>query len=264
MDAASASATSLDFAAATPLALQLDFTAPHPRHFGAPAAEMQPLRLGDFEGEVVRGASCNCSRITLVPHCNGTHTESVSHLTLQQVPLQDFVPLAPLPALLLTVPPVHAVASAEDSDPQPQAGDELVTRASLLHAWQVFAQQPARALLLRTGAASGTGNPPYLSRQLMQELVARGIEHLVVDLPSVDRTHDEGRLTAHRIFFGLPPHSVDRAQATRAHCTITELAHFPAALADGPCALQLQLAPFSGDAVPSRPLHIPLARRNFP
>ncbi|HMA11203.1 MAG TPA: cyclase family protein [Steroidobacteraceae bacterium] len=262
MDAAPATAADLDFAAATPLALQLDFTAPHPRHFGAPAAEMQPLRLGDFEGEVVRGASCNCSRITLVPHCNGTHTESVSHLTVQQVPLQDFVPLAPLPALLLTVAPVSAASSPEDSDPGPQPHDELVTRQSVLDAWLPFAQDRARALLLRTGAATGTGNPPYLSRQLVQELVTRGVEHLVVDLPSVDRAHDEGRLTAHRIFFGLPPHSVDRAQATRAHCTITELAHFPATLADGPCALQLQLAPFTGDAVPSRPLHIPLVRRS--
>jgi kynurenine formamidase len=253
-----ATASDLDFAAATSLALQLDFSAPHPRHFGAPAAQLQPLRLGDFEGEVLRGASCNCSRITLVPHCNGTHTESVSHLTIQQEPLQSFVPLAPLPALLLTVSPTRAASCTEDSDPLPQAQDELVTREALLRAWQPFAKHNARALLLRTGAKLDGDSPPYLSRQLMHELVLRGIEHLVVDLPSVDRTHDDGRLTAHRIFFGLPSHSVDRDLATRSQCTITELAHFPVLLADGPCALQLQLAPFSGDAVPSRPLHIPL------
>jgi kynurenine formamidase len=261
MDAALASALQLDFDSATPLALQLDFTAPHPRHFGAPAAEMQPLRLGEFEGEVVRGSSCNCSRITLVPHCNGTHTESVCHLTLQQVPLQDFTPLAPMTALLLTVPPVAAVNAGEDTDPPPQPQDDLITLGALLGAWQPFADNRPRALLLRTGARLDTDNPPYLSRQLARELVARGVEHIVVDLPSVDRARDEGRLTAHRIFFGLPAHSVDRAQSTRPHCTITELAHFPATLADGPCALQLQLAPFAGDAVPSRPLHIPLAHR---
>jgi arylformamidase len=225
---------------------------------------MQPLRLGDFEGEVVRGASCNCSRISLVPHCNGTHTESVSHLTVQQVPLQQFVPLAPLSALLLTVRPETAASSAEDSEPAPQPTDQILTRANLLQAWAQFGHSAAKALLLRTGASIDTDNPPYFSRQFMQELVARGVEHLVVDLPSVDRARDEGRLTAHRVFFGLPAHSVDRAQATRADCTITELAQFPVALADGPCALQLQLAPFSGDAVPSRPLHIPLARRNGP
>jgi len=255
-------ALQLDFAAATALALQLDFDAPHPRHFGAPAAESLPLRLGDFEGEVVRGASCNCSRITLVPHCNGTHTEGVSHLTVQQVPLQQYVPLWPLPALLLSVAPMPAASTTEDSDPAPQPGDEIITRESLLGAWQSFPRDGLRALLLRTGASLATDNPPYLSRQFMQELVARGIEHLVLDLHSVDRDREEGRLAAHRVFFGLPPHSVDRAQAARAQCTITELAHFPPTLADGPCALQLQLAPFSGDAVPSRPLHIPLAHRS--
>jgi len=264
MGAAPETALDLDFASATAVALQLDFGAPHPRHFGAPAAAMQPLRLGDFEGEVLRGASCNCSRITLVPHCNGTHTEGVSHLTVQQVPLQQYVPLAPLPALLLSVAPTRAASGTEDSDPAPQPADEIITRESLLRAWAPFAGTRAPALLLRTGAGIDNDNPPFVSRQFMQELVARGIEHLVIDLPSVDRTRDEGHLTAHRIFFGLPPHSVDRAQATRGHCTITELAHFPAALADGPCALQLQLAPFSGDAVPSRPLHIPLARRADP
>jgi kynurenine formamidase len=160
------------------------------------------------------------------------------------------------------VTPVGASSSEEDSDPAPQARDEIVTRAALLRAWQRFDQGGARAVLLRTGSANNTDNPPYLSRQLVQELVSRGVEHLVIDLPSVDRSRDEGRLTAHRIFFGLPPHSVDRAQASRPHCTITELAHFPAALPDGPCALQLQLAPFTGDAVPSRPLHIPYARRS--
>jgi len=261
MGLAPASLPELDFAAATALALQLDFSAPHPRHFGAPAAEMQPLRLGDFEGEVVRGASCNCSRITLVPHCNGTHTEGVGHLTVQQVPLQQYVPLSPLPALLLTVSPQVAAGCDEDTDPFPLPGDELITRAALLRAWQPFAQHRPPALLLRTGANIDGGNPPYLSRQFAQELLARGVEHLVLDLPSVDRAQDEGLLTAHRIFFGLPAHSVDRAQASRPRCTITELAQFPAHLTDGPCALQLQLAPFSGDAVPSRPLHIPLRRR---
>ena len=71
--------------------------------------------------------------------------------------------------------------------------------------------------------------------------MARGIEHLVVDLPSIDRGRDGGRLCGHRLFFGLPPGSVQREEATRPLCTITELAHFPDWLKDGPCGLQLQL-----------------------
>jgi arylformamidase len=259
-------ALEVDYSAATSLALELDFAATHPRHFGAPAASSTPYRTEGFEGEVILGASCNCHSITLIPHCNGTHTESVSHLTLQQVPLHRFVPFEPIPALLLTVQPRAAgddprsVGGADDTDPPPQSGDRLLTRSDLLSAWQSYAEFPARALLLRTQADLKTSNPPYLSRQFARELVTRGIEHLVVDLPSVDRSQDEGRLTAHRIFFGLPPDSTDRALATRAACTITELASFPAPLRDGPCALQLQLPAFTGDAVPSRPVHLPLIR----
>ena len=90
-------------------------------------------------------------------------------------------------------------------------------------------------------------------------LVERGIEHLVVDLPSIDRAHDEGRLTAHRIFFGLPPRlnvSCRRQRAPRA--TVTELAYIPDDVADGAYLLELQVPALGGDAVPSRPLLYPL------
>ena len=252
----------VDFSAATSLALTLDFDGDHPRHFGAPAAQSRAFRTEGFEGEVERGASCNCRSITLIPHCNGTHTESASHLTVQQRPLHEIAPLAPLPALLLSLLPRPMDSTDEDTDPAPQPGDQLLTRGDLLAAWQRQPPGEPRALMLRTGTPAGSsGNPPYFSRQLMAEIVARGIEHLVVDLPSVDRSHDEGRLTTHRLFFGLPTGETDLAAATRAHCTITELASFPPHLVDGPCALQLQLPAFTGDAVPSRPLHLPLVRR---
>jgi kynurenine formamidase len=206
---------------------------------------------------VARGASCNCQQVTLIPHCNGTHTESASHLTLEQRALHEFLPVAPMPALLLQVAPEHALASGEDSAPAPQAGDRLVTRRALLAAWQPHASAQPRALLLDTGTDWRDGAPPFLSRQLVTELVARGIQHLVTDLPAVDRLQDEGRLTAHRIFFGLPAGSTRLADAARPDATITELAQFPATLVEGPCALQIQIPAWSGDAVPSRPLHLP-------
>ena len=248
----------VDFSRAVPLALPLDFDAPHPRHFGAPAAGSKPLHAGTFEGEVARGASCNCRSVTLTPHCNGTHTESASHLTVQQRPLHDFLPAAPMAALLLTVPPVAAADSGEDSYPAPAADDRLITRFGLLSAWVHHPAEAPRALLLRTGTHWSVAAPPYLSRQCAAELVVRGIEHLITDLPSVDRLQDEGRLTAHRLFFGLPTGSNALADAARPMATITELATFPAELTDGPCAVQIQIPAWSGDAVPSRPLYLPL------
>jgi hypothetical protein len=150
--------------------------------------------------------------------------------------------------------------SDEDSHPPPQPGDELITRAALRSAWPATLPITPRALLLRVRGANVQADvPPYLTRQAAEEIVRRGIEHLIIDLPSVDRSEDEGRLTAHRIFFGLPAGSVQQDEATRPLCTITELAHFPASLPDGPCAVQIQLPAFTGDAVPSRPLYLPLA-----
>jgi arylformamidase len=262
--ATSNATTAVNFAAATSLAMELDFSGVQPQHFGAPRARSTPFQVGSFEGDVSRGASCNCSSITLIPHCNGTHTESVGHLTTGFMPLHEFVPMEPIPALLLTVDVISAADTTEDSLPVPMKGDRLITREAVLKQWPAGQRIAPRALLLRTGAgASATSaqpdaNPPYLTRQAASEIVQRGIEHLVVDLPSVDRSSDEGKLTAHRIFFGLPAGSTDAQQATRGQCTITELAQFPSRVPDGPCALQLQIPSFTGDAVPSRPLHIPL------
>jgi arylformamidase len=255
----------IDLAAPVSLARPVRFDGGGPRHFGAPAAHSRPYAAPGFSGEVRRGASCNCATIELTPHCNGTHTESVAHLVDEPLDVCDLVPLGLMPALVVSAAPVDASATDEDSDPAPQAGDRLLTRGAVLAGWPATLPFAPRALVLRSAAgeadhdgpgedADGDAVAPYLSRQLVGELVARGIEHLVVDLPSIDRGHDGGRLCGHRLFFGLPPGSTRLAQATRRACTVTEYARIPAALADGPCALQLTLPRLAGDAVPSRPL----------
>jgi kynurenine formamidase len=266
----------IDLGAPVSLARVVRFDGAGPRHFGAPAARAWPDSVPGFKGEVRRGASCNCTTLELTPHCHGTHTESVAHLVEEALDVCDLVPLGLMPALVVSVAPVDAATTGEDSDPAPQPGDRLLTRAALLQGWPASLPFAPRALVLRMRDAAGAtapddaGSPPdgpegadvatpYLSRQLVGELVARGIEHLVVELPSIDRGHDGGRLCGHRLFFGLPPGSTRLAEATRRDCTVTEYARVPASLADGPCALQLTLPRLAGDAVPSRPLAFRLA-----
>ena len=86
----------------------------------------------------------------------------------------------------------------------------------------------------------------------------RGIEHLVLDVPSADRSRDGGALTAHRILFGLPPGSSSLGEAQRRDCTITELAYIPDSVTDGWYFLSLQIPAIAGDAIPSRPVLYPL------
>lgn len=244
------------------LSVELDFQGPQVRHFGAPRAGSQPYSVPGFPGSVARGASCNCESITLIPHCNGTHTECAGHLTREPLYAQRVVPRGLLPALLISVKPAASTQTLESSDPAPHADDSVVTRGALQAAWPAELPFTPRALVIRT-LPNEPGKrtrdytdvtPPYLTREAAQYLVERGIEHLVVDLPSIDRAHDEGRLTAHRLFFGLPAGQTALARAARSTCTITELAYIPDQAADGPYLLEVQVPAINGDAVPSRPL----------
>ena len=73
------------------------------------------------------------------------------------------------------------------------------------------------------------------------------MEHLLIDLPSVDREKDEGKLTAHHIFWDYPNN-------TQLQKTITELIYVPNDVLDGTYLLNLQIASFENDATPSKPV----------
>jgi arylformamidase len=254
------------------LAIPVEFESGRgPRHFGAPPPESKPWSVGSFSGSVATGASCNCSTLSLIPHCQMTHTESVAHLTQEAGDAWRVVPRGLLPAVVLSVSPEPARETSESTDPQPWGTDTLITRRRLRAAWPLARPTASTfdpvAVIVRTlpnDAAKKTRDysdtvPPYFTREAMEWLVEKRIEHLVVDLPSVDRTHDEGRLVGHRIFFGLPPASTARGDAARSRATITEFAFIPDEVVDGACVLSLAVPAIGGDAVPSQPIVYPLA-----
>jgi arylformamidase len=252
----------IDLGAAHSLALPQAFDGTQPRWFNTPPAHSTPVALPGFSGAVATGASCNCQTLHLTPHCDGTHTECVGHLTRTAVHVMDVAPRELLPALLLSVGAETAAQSGESSEPAPRAADLLITRRALQAAWPTAEPFAPRALAIRTlPNDSGkmrrnyTREPAaFLSREAAEFIVARGVEHLVLDVPSADRGDDGGQLCAHRIFFGLPPGSSALRAARRPQATITELAYVAAGVPDGHCLLMLQLPALRGDAVPSRPL----------
>ena len=98
----------------------------------------------------------------------------------------------------------------------------------------------------KTKYYSGT-NPPFFQADAIEFLVSRGIKHLLTDLPSIDREVDAGRLTAHKVFWGLP-------DALRKACTITELIYVDNAVQDDLYLLNLQIISLEMDASPSKPV----------
>lgn len=250
------------------IAIPLDPRGPQPAHFGAPRARAEPLAGGGFVGDTRAGGSCNCETITIVPHCNGTHTEGPGHLTSERISVHASALRPAFVAALVSVAAEDAEQSGETSDPGPQPGDRWITARALAGALAAIEPAPIEALVVRTlpnDAAKRTRDwmepplPPYFTLEAMTMLVERGVSHLLTDLPSIDRLLDEGRLSGHRVFFGMPPGSRAAHEVGRPDATITEMIYAPGSLPDGLYALSLQLAAWITDAVPSRPVLFPLA-----
>lgn len=256
-----------DVSAPADLGVPLQFPGPQPRFFAGSAARAEPLRAGGFCGSVAGGASCNCSVYTLAPHCHGTHTECVGHVTDNATALAGLTPVAPALALLASVRPEPLGAAAQAADGTRDPADPVITRALLATAAARWVRDPWTALVVRTlpndldkrfRTYAGPCPAPYFTADAMRWVVERGVTSLVVDLPSLDRADDGGALAAHRTFWGLAPGVQDARQARRGRALVTELAYVPEAAADGLYLLDLQVPAFATDAAPSRPVLYPV------
>ena len=250
--------------------------------WGLEHPEVGPHTDGDFVGKVSEGASVNFNDIHFNPHAHGTHTECVGHITKEfrsvNKSLERFFFLAELVSVT----------------PEKRDGDEVISKAALeqaLPSWATdileqalknamplhpqadpvpsSAQAFPPALIIRTlpndeskltRQWSGT-NPPYLTEEAARFLADIGVEHLLIDTPSVDREKDEGRLLAHKAFWGVGDQrkpkvdrSADSQRTPRKAATITELVYVPDTIRDGSYFLNLQVAAFENDASPSRPV----------
>lgn len=248
------------------IAMPLDFDGVQPNHFGAPAAHARPFAEDGFVGDVRAGGTVNCEVLELVPHCNGTHTECVGHVTTDRIAVHEVLRGGLQVARLVSIRPGPAALHGETPDPDAAADEPVVTAHALSAALAAFPGE-SEALVIRTlpnDAAKlsrryqGEAPSPYLTVEAATLLVANDVRHLVVDLPSIDRAHDRGRLKAHRIFWGLPPGAQRAHDAARRDSTVTELAWIAPTVRDGWYLLDLQLPAFMSDAAPSRPLLYPI------
>jgi kynurenine formamidase len=199
-----------------------------------------PVRDGNFIGSIAEGGVVNFKNISFNPHAHITHTECCGHITEAFHSVNDGLKQFFFNAQLISFLPDQ------------QNEDEVITLEQLK---SVHLNKDVEALIIRTTpnsdqkitrAYTGT-NPPYLDARIAAYLIAHGIEHILVDLPSVDREQDTGALAFHHAFWEVP-------KATNMKRTITEFIYVPNNILDGLYILELQMSSFRNDACPSRPV----------
>lgn len=212
--------------------------------FYIPAVEYTPFRVGEFVGEISQGGSCNVMNVCFNPHGNGTHTESVGHISTDKYPIYQSLTEYFFVSKLITIAP------------EEKNGDRFITAEQITIA--VGTDWP-EALVIRSlpnseekinFQYSGT-NPVYMDPVATLLLKEKDVKHLLVDFPSIDREEDGGKLLAHKNFWNYPV-------APRKACTVTELIFVPDSVFDGLYLLNLQTASFDNDASPSKPVLFPL------
>ncbi|MFV8368567.1 cyclase family protein [Flavobacterium sp. LB2R40] len=208
--------------------------------------EIEPVVFGDWIGSVKQGASINFNTIFFNPHGHGTHTECLGHITREfysiNQSLKQFFFLA---ELISVVPEIQ--------------GEDLVITKSQIE--KGLSGKTPEALIIRTlpnfkikkSLKYSNTNPPFLEEDAARFIRESGIKHLLIDLPSVDKEKDDGKLLAHKAFWNVT--NVNKLNAdARLDCTITEMIFVSEAAKDGSYLLNLQIASFENDASPSKPV----------
>lgn len=207
---------------------------------------MEPVRANGFVGAVEEGGAVNFRNIFFNPHGHGTHTECLGHITKVVYSVNDVLTKFMCKAQVISIKP-EIIHNKEYNEQ-----DLVITKEQLD---QVKWDESIEALIIRTIPNQdqkthkdySATNPPYLSLDCLETIDSLGIKHLLIDLPSVDRESDGGKLEFHHGFWKVP-HNPDHER------TITELIFVENTIEDGTYILELQMAPFVNDASPSRPV----------
>jgi len=236
------------------LSTRLNFTDGEISIYGVPPAEAKPLNYGGTIASMLHGGPCNAYRIDMAPHCHGTHTECIGHILpeVQNVADLNIEPL--IAATLIRVQLERRTESTDNYNASACHRDWLITRASIDKALRNLSNDYLEALIIATAPCNWKQNgnhAPYFSHQAIERIVELGVQHLLVDIPSIDRLDDGGQMDNHHCFWGIKGSSPPKSE--RRHSTITELIHVPSHVSEGYYFLTLQLPDLAGDALPSRP-----------
>ena len=204
------------------------------------APTIEPVKDGDWVATVKDGACINFNNIMFNPHAHGTHTECVGHITKKVHSINKNLKQFFFLAEVITVAPEKYLK------------DKVISKKQLQFA---LGNKKRDAIIIRTipntkeklSKQHSNTNWTYLQEDAVKFLVKKGIKHLLIDLPSIDREKDGGELVGHNAFWNT-------SGKLRLDATITEFIYVPNSVKDGEYFLNLQIAPFENDATPSKPI----------
>jgi kynurenine formamidase len=214
--------------------------------WGIESPQISPVVSGDWTGKVTKGAAVNFNNILFNPHAHGTHTECLGHITLDFFDVQDCLKSFFFLAELITI------------EPEKQGHDFIIAKRQIEKALKNVNPEAVIIRTLpndidKTSKKYSGNNPAFLSADAAKYLCESGVKHLLIDLPSVDQEEDGGKLAAHKAFWNVK-NTTELNSDARLDATITELVFVPDSIQDGSYLLNLQIAPFSNDATPSKPI----------
>lgn len=232
--------------------LSLAFKEGQRRAWFIPGPTIQPVELGSWVGSVEHGGRVNFFNLNLNPHAHGSHTETLGHVCKGEYPINEVDLPMVMKALLISVETLRSE----------EFGERITVETVKDAIHKSGGIEDHIALIVRTLPNSESKrfkdhshkDAPYFDEKVGQFLAQSGIEHWLVDLPSVDREEDGGALACHRSFWNLEPDATSPGERARCHATITELIFIPSGIKDGTWSLNLQVAPISNDAAPSKPI----------
>lgn len=201
------------------------------------------IKPEEFDGQKIKvseGASVNFNTINFNPHSHITHTECAGHVTEKVYSVNKNLHQFFFLAELVTIAPLL------------HNDDFIIGVKQLKTALQ---NKKRDAIVIRTlpnledkkSKRYSNTNPTYLSEKAAIYLREKGIKHLLIDLPSVDKEKDNGELLSHNAFWNT-------SGEIRLDATITEFIFVPNKVKDGAYFLNLMVAPFENDATPSKPI----------
>lgn len=212
---------------------------------------IKPVINESFTGDTTKGGPVNFKGITINPHGNGTHTECVGHISTEGHTINQCLTHFHFLGRIVSITP-KTIMNEEFNEEDTIIDDVLIREAT--KNWK-----DEKAIIIRTLPNdtnktnvdySGT-NPTYFTKGAIEELNKLNIDHLMVDLPSVDREVDGGKLEAHHLFWNYPKNPYT-------HKTISELLFIPQNVTDGRYLIQVQIISIENDASPSKIMAHPI------